>query len=377
MNWLLTAHRIAYERIIRPMIFLTSAQSAHTSTMRMLSAVDRSVALSAVLSRIHHATFEPCEIEYGSVRLPHPLILAAGFVKGAGFQTEAEALAAVEQGRNIIPGWRAVPRLVGLIEYGSFTRYPRIGNPGTVVWRDEHTRSTQNRVGLKNPGAVAAAEFLSQRAHDLPPQFGINIALSPSVADPVLEETEVSEAVHAFLSRRVYPTWFTLNLSCPNTDDDPSGNQTEAKAQRLCSAVLDVIRSASVTIPLWVKIGPDLSREQYALLMRVFHEIGVRAVIATNTLAQPAPDNPQVSAGVGGGRLHAKALEAARFLSREKAKHSYAVDVVGCGGILDAAAYQNYRESGIQVVQYWSALVYRGPLAAAIVADEARYDAGR
>jgi dihydroorotate dehydrogenase len=370
---ILVVNRIGYEHVIRRLLYLASAQRAHTWAIRALSWLDRSAVLCGLLANIHRLTSEPCEIEVGGVRLPSPFILAAGLVKGEGFQTEAEALAAVERGRNIIPGWRAVPRLVGLVELGSFTRYPRLGNPDTVVWRDERTRSTQNRVGLRNPGAVAAATFLSHRSHDLPHQFGINIAVSPGVTDPEQEEAEVCEAVQAFLSHHVYPTWFTLNLSCPNTDDDPLGNQTEVKARRLCGAVLHAIRAADV--PLWVKVSPDLSPEQYARLMRVFHEVGVRAVIATNTLPRPAPDQPHVSAGVGGGMLREKALAAAQCLSQEKMKHGYAVDVIGCGGVMDAASYQDYLRCGVQVVQYWSALVYRGPLAAVLIADELRQDA--
>jgi dihydroorotate dehydrogenase len=372
---ILTVHRIGYEQILLRLIFLASAQHAHTATLRLLSWLDRSAALCALLAGVHRLTSETCEMEVGGVRLPSPFILAAGLVKGEGFETEAEALAAVEQGRNIIPGWRAVPRLVGLVEFGSFTRYPRLGNPGIVVWRDTRTRSTQNRVGLRNPGAVAAATFLSQRLQDLPRQFGLNIAVSPGVTDPEQEEAEDCEAVRAFLSHHVYPAWFTLNLSCPNTDDDPGGNQTEAKARRLCSAVLDVIHAADAVIPLWVKVGPELSAEQYAVLVRVFDEVGVRAVIATNTLPRPAPDQPQVSAGVGGGMLREKALEAACFVWQEQTKHSYSVDVIGCGGVMDADSYQDYRRCGVQVVQYWSALVYRGPLAAALIADELRHDA--
>ncbi len=130
-------------------------------------------------------------------------------------------------GRNIIPGWRCVPRLVGLVEFGSFTRWPRLGNPGVVVWRDVPTRSTQNRVGLRNPGALAAAEFLAARTKPIcPPQFGINIAVSPGVDDPDQQTDEVLAALAAFVERGVYPAWFTLNLSCPNTEDDPTGNQT-------------------------------------------------------------------------------------------------------------------------------------------------------
>jgi dihydroorotate dehydrogenase len=146
-------------------------------------------------------------LSVGGVDLPFSLILAAGWVKGDGFSSEEEALDAVAAGRNIIPGWRSMPALVGPVEFGSFTRWPRMGNLGTVLWRDVPTRSTQNRVGLKNPGAKAAATFLSQCRGNLPPCFGINIAVSPGVADPSQERHEVLESLDTFLQRGIFPSW--------------------------------------------------------------------------------------------------------------------------------------------------------------------------
>ncbi len=334
-------------------------------------------------------------IQAGGVDLAAPLILAAGLVKGDGFESEEAALAAVRSGRNIIPGWRCVPAMVGLVEFGSFTRWPRMGNPGVVVWRDVPTRSTQNRVGLRNPGACAAAEFLAARTSHLPAQYGINIAVSPGVDDPDQQVEEVLAALAAFVERGVRPAWFTLNLSCPNTEDDPTGNQTAHGARQLCRAATEYLkgtgrgvlqyaptsmtppphhmeRGSGGEAPLWVKIGPNLSAEQIAALMQVFAETGVRAVVSTNTLPMPSPTDAGVMAGVAGGRLHADALHTTAALLHERTAHGTPVDVIGCGGVLDGSTYRDFIRLGVPVVQYWSALVYRGPLAAALIAREAK-----
>ncbi len=329
------------------------------------------------------------------MRLPSPLILAAGFVKGQGFTTEEEAVKAVRSGENIIPGWRAMPNLVGLVEFGSFTRYPRVGNEGIVMWRDPATRSLQNRVGLRNPGAEAAAAFLARHRKHLPEYFGINIAVSPGQNDPEIAKREVLEAIEAFHRRQIYPSWYTLNVSCPNTEDDPGGRQTEAASRNLCASVVDLLDAGEKSIPLWVKLGPDLAPEQYKVLAQVMHEIGVKAIVATNTTPMPIPASEDTScityhvphpnpkseirnpklAGVGGGSLYSKALPVVSLLVAEQRRHGYDFDVIGCGGVLDGASYRAYREAGAHAVQYWSALVYRGPLAAAIIAHEERlYD---
>lgn len=368
----LQANAVLYQAFIRRLLFLFSAQKTHEKTMQLLALGDRYRFLQLALQMLHRAAFSEAPTLAGGVRLSYPLILAAGFVKGEGFDSEAEALAAVAQNKNILPGWRSVPLLVGLVEFGSFTRWPRLGNSGTVMWRDPPSRSTQNRVGLRNPGAKAAAAFLKKNRQQLPQQFGINIAVSPGVNSTKQEMREAVEAVEAFLECDITPLWFTLNLSCPNTDDDPTGNQTEDKAHQLCSALASTLNRAKPGgIPLWVKIGPNLSNEQYAALMRAFAETGVQAVIATNTLPAPSPDNPQEIAGMGGGALHSRAIEVAGLLMMEKIRHNYPVDIIGCGGVFSGETYQDYKSWGVEVMQYWSALVYRGPLAAALIMDEA------
>jgi dihydroorotate dehydrogenase len=358
MPWFLTIYRLLYERAARPLLFRRSAQDAHVQMLRLLAWLDDHAWTHGCLQLIHRLAFPRKPLEVGGVRLPHPLILAAGFVKGEGFQTETEALQAPH---NIIPGWRAMPLLVGAVEFGSYTRHPRLGNPGVVLWRDAATRSTQNRIGLKNPGARAAAAFMAKHIAALPRVYGINIAVSPGVNDPELECREVLEALSAFLDKGVRPAWFTLNLSCPNTEDDPGSHQTEARARNLCAAAVN----AATPTPLWVKISPDLADEQYRALLRAFAETGVRAVVATNTLGAPAPDG--ITAGLGGDSLHPRALHAARLLSAEVAAHRYSIDIIACGGILDG---KTYREFGTAAAQYMTALIYRGPLAAALIAHE-------
>ena len=355
-------------RVARPLIFRSSAQTAHEQALDVLRRFDDFDYAQIIMQAMHRAAFRRQPVRTGTLMLPYPLMLAAGFVKGSGFASENEACAAVLRGQNIIPGWRTMPALVGLVEFGSFTRWPRIGNPGIVLWRDVPNRSTQNRVGLKNPGARAAAAFLARHRAKLPPMFGINIAVSPGVDDLVQAQQEVEEAFGFFLSQGILPTWFTLNISCPNTEDDPHGHQTEAHTRQLCATVSTRLQGR---VPLWVKVSPGLAPEQYQILMRVFEETGVSAVIATNTLAQPAPGQPGVIAGVGGARLHLAALETATLLMREKAKHGYTVDIIGCGGVQDGLTYREYHRAGVQAIQDWSALLYRGPLAAAILANEA------
>lgn len=374
MNWQTGLRQVdaLYRHLIRPAIFSTDAQSAHDQLLQWLTWLDDRPWVVGLARRLRTLFGEDVPVEVGGVVLPGPVIVAAGLVKGVGLADVARASGALASNRNIIPGWRVVPALVGAVEFGSFTPHPRMGNPGRVVWRDAASLSTQNRIGLRNPGARATAAFLGRRRQYLPPVFGLNIAPTPGLEDIRASAGEVAIAMMQFLRAGVRPAWFTLNLSCPNTEDDPAGRQTEAMTQVLCQAAQQVLREAGAPIPLWIKIGPGLSEPQIERLLAVSAETGVRAVVATNTMPMPAPGQPGLVAGAGGGALHWPALRTMEALRRARERLNAPVDFIGCGGVLDGASLAEFRERGACAVQIWSALIYRGPFAVPLIESELR-----
>jgi len=356
----LTLYEGLWATLATPLIRRMDAQTVHHQVIEALRVADTLPLMPTGAGWLQQALIPDLPTPVGGVMLPHPLILAAGFVKGDGFADEGEALAAVATGRNIIPGWRVMPALVGAVEFGSFTRHPRLGNSGRVLWRDDATASTQNRIGLRNPGARAAAAFLAAWRDQLPAVWGINIAVSPGVSNPEQEAAEMLEAVGFFTALGIQPSWFTLNLSCPNTEDDPGAHQTAAKARHLGAALV-----GAVSVPVWIKVSPGIALEQVRALAEAFADIGVRAVVATNTLGQPTPEGSAI-AGVGGGRLRGAALATAR-LFKDVAP---ALDVIACGGILTGGHLRESLAAGAAAAMIYSALVFRGPLAAGVILGE-------
>lgn len=366
----LSAYRLAWVPAAR-LVRGPDGAVGHARTMALLRRADASAAAVSLARLVARVAFPAQPTWVGGVQLPHPLIVAAGLVKGDGFAAEPEALAAVAQGRDIVPGWRSLPALVGAVELGSYTARPRLGNRGVVLWRHEARRSMQNRVGLRNPGAAAAAEHLARGSASLPAVWGLNLAPTPGVEDMAEAAAELAASAadfeRAFTGRPNPPDWITLNLSCPNTEDDPHGRQTEQLARRLISAVHEAVGA-----PLWVKIGPDLSDEQLDGLVAAFSDAGVSAVVATNTVARPVPGQAAVSAGVSGADLRPLALDTVARLARIIARRGAALDIVGCGGILSGADLDAFRDAGARAGMIYSALVFRGPLAGALILREAK-----
>ena len=361
-----------YQLAWRPaaaLIARTDAMTAHARTLSLMRSLDSAGPLVVAAQALGEAAMPKRSVYVGGVHLPYPTIVTAGLVKGDGFGTEEEALAAVRAGHDIIPGWRSAAALAGPVELGSYTRYPREGNGGRVLWRDSAAGWLQNRVGLRNPGARAASTYLARHAADLPPTWGLNLAVSPGVRDAAQRRDELVETAElfgqAFAGLEAGPSWVTLNLSCPNTEDDPRGNQSAELAGELCGAL-----GAAIDVPLWVKIGPDLSDAQLAAVVQAFGQTGVRAVVATNTLAQPTPDGGGM-AGVSGTRLRASALEMVSRLNRTIDVSGLRLDIIGGGGILDGADLLAFRAAGARAAMLYTAMVLRGPLAAALILREA------
>jgi dihydroorotate dehydrogenase len=146
--------------------------------------------------------------------------------------------------------------------------------------------------------------------------------------------------------------------------------QTDATMRAACEAILATLKAANTRVPLWVKISPGLRDEQYRMMLRAFTEVGVRAIITTNTLGSPIPAMAGVIGGIGGRRLHGHAIRATAVLAAHKRAIGSSIDLIGSGGIHDLRSYQAFAAHGVRAAQYWSAIVFRGPLAAALILDE-------
>lgn len=355
----------------------TGANEVHEFAMRLSALADESSLAQALIRQFYKLVYEPLEGEYhvGGVTLPSDLILAAGWVKGVGFETQQQANEALSFGENLIPGFFSfVQASGGLAEFGSYTAYPTPGNEHPNMWRHE-PGSAQNRVGLTNPGSWAAAEFMSLHKDLMPKVFGINIASTACHIDNTQAAVDIKKPFRDFLEKGIRPTWFSLNISCPHTSLDPRTNQTEENVRQLCRSALEVITSYDQNIPLWVKLGPDLSDSQYQRIFNICAEEGVRAIIAVNTRGEPAPHDPSLVAGISGRDLHADGVRVTQVLLQ--AKHdrqarglSADVDIIGCGGVEDGASYLDYGDE-VAARQWLTALLFRGPTAAALIRSEA------
>ena len=352
---------------LRYALFRLQANTSHELVHDLLERWDDNSLLQICLRRLGLFLRPTAPVRVGGVDLPQPFILAAGWCKGQGYDNEVRALATVIRDGNLLPGWRTLPHLVGPVEFGSYTRWPRQGNQGRTMWRYPAAAGLGNRVGLRNPGIRAVASFLALHRKLLPEIWGLNLAASPGVEDPKVLRSEIIESLVYLEDARIMPDWLTLNVSCPSNDEGTELQQSEEYMRGL----LDGVRAAAPSqLPIWLKVSPCLTSRQYDQILLLAVEYGVKAIVATNT-RQEKEEADGSTWGSSGGLLTSDAREAIIKLVTLQRMHQISIDIIASGGIGKGRDLRILSQLQVKAWQYSSALVYRGPLAATLIYREA------
>jgi dihydroorotate dehydrogenase len=316
---------VVYQRFVRPALFRMGggdAEVAHERTLRMVRWAPPGL-------RRYFGGGTPRTV-FG-VRFPGPVGLAAGMDK------DGRALKA----------WPAFG--FGFVEVGTVTWHAQPGNPRPRMFRLPASEAVINRMGFNNGGAEALAERL-RALGPLTVPLGVSIGKS--------KVTPVEEAVEDYRSslRALAPhaDYFAVNVSSPNTPG-LRGLQDKAALDTLLGAL-------DTTVPLLVKIAPDLTEHAIADVLEVCAARGVAGLIATNTTLSRdglSAQDTTVAAEAGGlsGRpLTARALEVVTFVAKEST-----LPVIGVGGIHSPDDALRMLDAGAALVQVYTGLIYRGP----------------
>lgn len=265
--------------------------------------------------------------------LPNPVGLAAGLDKNG------EALA-------------GLARLgFGFVECGSVTPLPQPGNPRPRLFRLSEDRAIINRMGFNNLGLEAFAERLNHRPRGV--VVGANLGANKDTED------KAADYVAGLTRLRGLSDYVTVNVSSPNTPglralqgraalDDLLGRLKEARA--------------GDPTPVFLKVAPDLTAGEIALIVEASLDHGIDALIVSNTtLDRPGSlrsRDRDEAGGLSGAPLKVRAMEALRAAADASAGR---LPLIAVGGIDSGAeAYARIR-AGAGAVQLYSALIYEGP----------------
>ena len=248
----------------------------------------------------------------------------------------------------------------GFIEIGTTTPRPQPGNPKPRIFRLTESQAMINRLGFNNKGVDHLVRRVKR--HKFRGILGINIGKN---FDTPIENAEDD---YLLCLEKVYPyaDYITANISSPNTKN-LRDLQAEDELDNLLGSLVrrrdELSNDSGRRVPLAVKIAPDLKDEAITVIADVVARHHLDAVIATNTTTGRAGVQGQKHATEAGGLSGAPLKKKAdRILAKFRKALPPDVTLIGVGGITKGADAVNKMDRGASLVQFYTGLVYRGPV---------------
>ncbi len=323
-----------YQALLR-LMFLISPERIHHIAFRSMRAVTAFPPLRSLLVRLLVVEDPVLKSTVFGIEFPNPVGLAAGFDKNA----------------DGVDTWGALG--FGFAEIGTVTAQAQPGNPQPRLFRLPDDRALVNRMGFNNHGAGAAANVLRTRRGGIP--IGANIG-----------KTKVTPAAEAAADYTASATllgpladFLVVNVSSPNTP-----GLRDLQAVESLRPILSAVLAVS-SVPVLVKIAPDLSDEDIDAVADLAVELGLAGIVATNTtigrsgLRTPAAVVDEAGmGGLSGAPLADRSLE---VLRRLYGRVGVQIALISVGGIETADQAWQRITAGASLVQGYTGFIYGGP----------------
>jgi dihydroorotate dehydrogenase len=322
-----------YERLVRPILFSLSPETAHHLAIRNLRAAS---GWPTALRQLERFKPRPRPTSAFGLTFPNPIGLAAGFDKNG----------------VAVPAWAALG--FGFVEVGTVTAKPQPGNPKPRIFRYPEQQALINRLGFNNDGAdIVAARLQGLRESGRWPSIPVGINLGKSKVTPL--ENAVEDYLYSFRLLAPLADYVVLNVSSPNTPGLRSLQEHNALEQLLQAVRRENEKAGK---PVLLKIAPDLVLFDLEQLIATSEQNGVAGIIATNTTLDHSaiPKSLDQTGGLSGVPLRERSTE---FVRAIRARSQ--LPIIASGGICDAMSAREKLTAGAQLLQVYTGYVYRGP----------------
>jgi dihydroorotate dehydrogenase len=330
-------------KIIRSILFLMPAETAHYFTLNVLDVLLRIPILSSLMRALYkNKNQQP--IEFAGITFPNRVGLAAGFDKNAKYLRVMQALG------------------FGHVEIGTVTPKGQAGNDKPRLFRIIPDEAVINRMGFNNDGL----EEIKLRLKNRPKGLIVGGNIGKNKVTP--NEEAVNDYLICFEGLYPYVDYFTVNVSSPNTPGlralQDRGPLTEI-LNTLLNKRKSLIDAGQKKLPVFLKIAPDLSNEQLDDIVLLTKETGIDGIVATNTtisregLSASNADIDAIGAGgLSGKPVFERSTEVLQYLNQA---FKGSVPMIGVGGISNKANADAKLQAGAELVQIYSGFIYHGP----------------
>ena len=346
-----------YKKLVRPILFAFDAEKVHDNLKVLLVLLGKFKFTRFITSKLFRYEDKILNTTVNNNKYDNPILLSAGFDKNAELA-------------NIIGEFG-----FGGIEVGSITGEPCDGNAKPRVHRAKTTGTGSVNVfnGLNNYGAKVLAPKVREEFKTMNAVGGISAAMinqNASIAEGIQDYVKT---VRAFAG---IGKFLVVNISCPNTlQGEPFIDPTALSA--LLKELVRVRTETDDNKPMYVKISPDLTKEEIETIVDVSAAFGVNGIVTTN-LTKIKNDDVQANlsdkdfkqflvdgtlerGGMSGELVREKANAVLVIVANRIKKRKFNMIVLGVGGITTAEdAYFKIR-NGASLLLLITSFVFEGP----------------
>lgn len=326
--------------LTRPFLFGLDPEAAHELTLDSIARLQNT----------------PLQCLWAHSRVSDPVTVA-----GLKFPNRIGLAAGLDKNGRCIDGLGAMG--FGFIEVGTVTPKGQPGNPKPRMFRLPEANALINRLGFNNEGLDS---FLAnvKRATSFRRAGGIlGLNIGKNAVTPI--ENAVDDYLIGLAGVYPHADYVTVNISSPNTKNLralQSDEALDALLSALQARKLQLAKEHGRTVPMFVKIAPDLDEAQVKVIAATLKNNGIDGVIATNTTIGRDAVKGLKHAEETGGLSGAPVFEASNTVIRQlRAELGSAYPIIGVGGVLSGADAKAKRQAGADLVQVYTGLIYRGP----------------
>ena len=331
-----------YEKLIRPLLFNLPPETAHEFGIEALKlCLSSKFAQDFAAERFVSESFG--ELDRFGLKFKNPLGIAAGFDKNGVVVNQLGALG------------------FGFVEVGTVTFNPQKGNEKPRMFRLPEDNALINRLGFNNEGTLKVVERLKKIQPNC--VLGVNIGKNKEVPNDAAIENYLASFNLAF----EVADYIAVNVSSPNTPNLRELQKAE-NLEELLSELQKRNRALSnadsrldggVTIPLLVKIAPDLTEFEIEAITDIAQRLNLAGIIATNTTIsrENLKSNVSEAGGLSGKPLQKKSNEVIKKIYKYS---NGKLPIIGVGGIFTAEDAFEKIAAGASLIQAYTGFVYHG-----------------
>ncbi len=329
--------RACYRWIMKPFFFRHDAEMVHDRVTFIGAKLGEYTVAQWATKVFFGYSNKKLEQKVLGISFANPVGLAAGFDKEG-------------QLTDIIPSVG-----FGFEEIGSVTGYPCAGNPKPRLWRLKKSKSLVVYYGLKNRGCEIIAAHLKTKTFKN--RIGTSVAMTNWAKNNDIA-VAIEDYAKAFKAFAFIGDYFTINISCPNTQ----GGQPFLDPASL-DHLLDALEKINTNKAVFIKLSPDMTVSAVDAILDIAEKHRVHGIICANLTKKRNADKiadknvPKVG-GLSGKPVSGMSDSLIAHIYR-RYKDRFAI--VGVGGIFSAEdAYRKMR-LGASLVQLITGMIFEGP----------------